>query len=92
MVGTGPEPDRDSALARVSLVNFHGHQIYDSYVQVRVPVTDYRTHVSGIHPRHLSKSFARPFKEVQADVKVLLYVYQIPIISRILELMRCVGG
>ena len=55
MVGVGPEPDRDSALARVSLVNFHGHQIYDSYVQVprKIQVTDYRTAVSGIEPRHL---------------------------------------
>jgi RNA exonuclease 4 len=50
MVGVGPEPNRDSALARVSLVNFHGHQVYDSYVQIprNIEVTDYRTHVSGI--------------------------------------------
>lgn len=72
MVGTGPEPDRDSALARVSVVNFHGHQIYDSYVQVRVPVTDYRTAVSGIEPRHIRKDYARPFKEVHEDMKTLL--------------------
>lgn len=72
MVGTGPEPDRDSALARVSVVNFHGHQIYDSYVQIKVPITDYRTKVSGIEPKHIRKGFARPFKEVQDDMKVLL--------------------
>ncbi|PVI03589.1 hypothetical protein DM02DRAFT_239958 [Periconia macrospinosa] len=72
MVGTGPEPDKDSALARVSAVNFHGHQIYDSYVQVKVPVTDYRTAISGIEPKHLRKDVARTFKEVHEDLKILL--------------------
>jgi len=74
MVGVGPEPNRDSALARVSLVNYHGHQVYDSYVLIprTVEVTDYRTAVSGIEPRHLKPNVARPFKEVQDDVKILL--------------------
>ncbi|KAF2121093.1 RNA exonuclease-like protein [Lophiotrema nucula] len=72
MVGTGPEPDRDSALARVSVVNFHGHQVYDSYVQVKVQVTDYRTAVSGIEPRHIHKNVARSFKEVHNTLKALL--------------------
>jgi RNA exonuclease 4 len=74
MVGIGPEPNRDSALARVSLVNFHGHQVYDSYVQVprNIEITDYRTHVSGIEPRHMRKGVARPFDEVRNDLKVLL--------------------
>ena len=74
MVGVGPEPNRDSALARVSLVNFHGHQVYDSYVQVprQIEITDYRTHVSGIEPRHLRKDVARPFDEVRNDLKILL--------------------
>lgn len=74
MVGVGPEPDRDSALARVSMVNFHGHQVYDSYVQVprKVEVTDYRTAVSGIEPKHLRTDVARPFDEVRSDLKILL--------------------
>ena len=74
MVGVGPEPNKDSALARVSVVNYHGHQVYDSYVQIpdKVTVTDYRTDVSGIEPRHLRKDVARPFKEVQEDLKILL--------------------
>jgi RNA exonuclease 4 len=74
MVGIGPEPNRDSALARVSLVNYHGHQVYDSYVQVprKVEVTDYRTAVSGIEPRHIRKDYARPFEEVRDDLKILL--------------------
>lgn len=74
MVGVGPEPQRDSALARVSLVNFHGHQVYDSYVQVprKMEVTDYRTAVSGIEPKHLRPDVARTFDQVRADVKILL--------------------
>ncbi|KAH3956572.1 RNA exonuclease [Parastagonospora nodorum] len=74
MVGIGPEPNRDSALARVSLVNFHGHQVYDSYVQIprKIEVTDYRTAVSGIEPRHLRPDVARPFDEVREDLKTLL--------------------
>lgn len=74
MVGIGPEPKRDSALARVSLVNYHGHQVYDSYVQVgkKIQVTDYRTAVSGIEPRHLHPDVARPFDQVRNDLKILL--------------------
>ncbi|KAF2845478.1 hypothetical protein T440DRAFT_472610 [Plenodomus tracheiphilus IPT5] len=74
MVGVGPEPNRDSALARVSLVNFHGHQVYDSYVQVprKIEVTDYRTAVSGIEPKHLRPDVARTFDEVRNDLKILL--------------------
>jgi len=37
-----------SALARVTLVNWNGETVYDEYVQPTEPVTDYRTFVSGI--------------------------------------------
>jgi RNA exonuclease 4 len=70
MVGIGPTPDQDSQLARVSLVNFHGHQLYDAYVLPVVPITDYRTHVSGITPAVLKD--ARPFAVVQKEVAALL--------------------
>ena len=70
MVGVGPTPDTDSALARVSIVNYHGHQLYDSFVQPKEPVTDYRTFVSGITPQLLQS--ARTFEAVQADVAKLL--------------------
>ena len=70
MVGVGPTPDTDSALARISLVNYHGHQLYDSFVLPKEAVTDYRTHVSGITPRLLQS--ARTLEEVQADVAKLL--------------------
>ncbi|EXJ55623.1 hypothetical protein A1O7_08552 [Cladophialophora yegresii CBS 114405] len=70
MVGVGPNPDRESALARVSIVNYNGDQVYDSYVLPLEPVTDYRTHVSGISAKHIE--VARPLKEVQADVVKIL--------------------
>ncbi|KAL8653918.1 MAG: hypothetical protein Q9210_001816 [Variospora velana] len=70
MVGVGPAPDNESIIARVSLVNYHGHQIYDSFVQPKEAVTDYRTWVSGITPQLLQK--ARTFETVQADVARLL--------------------
>ena len=70
MVGVGPTPETDSALARISLVNYHGHQLYDSFVLPKEPVTDYRTHVSGITPQLLQS--ARTLEGVQADVAKLL--------------------
>ena len=70
MVGVGPDPDNDSALARVSIVNYHGHQLYDSFVLPKEPVTDYRTFVSGITPQLLES--ARTLDVVQADVATLL--------------------
>ncbi|KAK4449980.1 ribonuclease H-like domain-containing protein [Podospora aff. communis PSN243] len=69
MVGTGPN-GYDSALARVSIVDFHGRQVYDSYVKPREFVTDWRTHVSGIAPKHMAH--AREFTEVQRTVAGLL--------------------
>jgi RNA exonuclease 4 len=70
MVGVGPKPDEDSALARVSLVNYHGEQLYDSFVLPKEAVTDYRTHVSGITPQLLRR--ARSLEEVQKDVAGLM--------------------
>lgn len=74
MVGTGPPPADDSVLARVSIVNFHGEQVYDSFVQPvsGVEVTDYRTFVSGIRPHHLRPDVARTFSQVQKEVSALL--------------------
>ena len=66
MVGVGPNPDNDSALARVSIVNFNGDQVYDSYVRPKEMVTDWRTHVSGIAPRHMVE--ARTLEQVQKEV------------------------
>jgi RNA exonuclease 4 len=69
MVGVGDE-GHESALARVSVVDFHGRQVYDSYVRPKERVTDWRTHVSGIAPKHMHG--ARGFEEVQAQVAELM--------------------
>ena len=52
MVGTGPEGDF-SMLARCSIVNHHGNILYDTYVAPMDKITDFRTQISGITPRHL---------------------------------------
>ena len=54
MVGVGANGKQDM-LARVSIVNSTGHCVYDEYVLPREPVTDYRTHVSGIREQDLEK-------------------------------------
>ncbi|MCJ1427581.1 3'-5' exonuclease [Sticta canariensis] len=69
MVGVGPT-SVDSALARISIVDYHGHQLYDSFVLPKESVTDYRTSVSGITPQLLKA--ARTFEAVQTDVAQLL--------------------
>ncbi|KAK0637120.1 ribonuclease H-like domain-containing protein [Bombardia bombarda] len=69
MVGVG-ESGHDSVLARVSVVDFHGRQVYDSFVKPTERVTDWRTHVSGVSPKNMAT--ARPFEEVQAAVAELL--------------------
>jgi RNA exonuclease 4 len=69
MVGVGPG-GYESALARVSIVDFHGRQIYDSYVKPREAVTDWRTPVSGISRKEMR--FARDFDEVQQEVYNIL--------------------
>lgn len=69
MVGVG-EGGYESALARVSLVDFHGRQVYDSYVKPQERVTDWRTAITGLTQKDMR--FARDFDEVQGQVAELL--------------------
>lgn len=69
MVGVG-EGGYEHALARVSIVDFHGRQIYDSYVRPKEHVVDWRTRISGITPKHMAA--ARDFEAVQLEVANLL--------------------
>ena len=69
MVGVGPG-GHESALARVSIVDFHGKQVYDSYVKPQEAVTNWRTEVSGISRKEMR--FARDFREVQLQISKLL--------------------
>jgi RNA exonuclease 4 len=49
MVGVGPDGMEDS-LARVSIVNYFGHVLYDAFIKPTQRVTDFRTKFSGIRP------------------------------------------
>ncbi|EIW72743.1 hypothetical protein TREMEDRAFT_22411, partial [Tremella mesenterica DSM 1558] len=71
MVGLG-HLGSESALARVSLVNYHGHILLDTFVSPKVgePVTDFRTWISGIRAQDLKG--APDFASVQKQVSDLL--------------------
>jgi RNA exonuclease 4 len=71
MVGVGPE-GIESALARVSIVNWDNEIVLDTYVKVDAPVTDYRTFVSGIEPEQIESASALPIMEVRSIVKTIL--------------------
>lgn len=74
MVGVGPD-GLTSAVGRVTIVNWENQIVLDTYVEVPAPVTDYRTHVSGITPEHLQP---RPghslmtFPQVRSHVQAIL--------------------
>lgn len=70
-VGVGVEGQTD-ALARVSVVNFRGEILYDSFVRVEMPVVDYRTRFSGVRPEDISGSLAVDPREARAEVAELL--------------------
>ncbi|CAG8607384.1 12356_t:CDS:2 [Ambispora gerdemannii] len=70
MVGIGIN-GRKSALARVSIVDFEGNVVMDTFVKPDQVVTDYRTFVSGVTKESLVD--ARDFKSVQNEVKDILY-------------------
>jgi RNA exonuclease 4 len=55
MVGVGPGGET-SALARVSLVDWNGNCLFDTFVKVPTKVTDYRTSVSGITRKALQSA------------------------------------
>lgn len=69
MVGLGPLGS-ESALARLSIVNFHGHLILDTFVLPRERVTDWRTWVSGVSEKDMVG--ARRFEDVQREVAGLV--------------------
>ncbi len=71
MVGIGKD-GLESALARISIVDYNEAIVLDTYVQVDQPVVDYRTFVSGIREEHLHPENAIEFKKCQEIVKKLL--------------------
>mmetsp|Transcript_26612 Transcript_26612/g.62516 ORF Transcript_26612/g.62516 Transcript_26612/m.62516 type:complete len:267 (-) Transcript_26612:213-1013(-) len=69
MVGVGPR-GKISVLARVSVVDYYGNSLFDSFVHVEERVTDYRTHVSGVTEQELKNGV--DFGVVRKSVKQLL--------------------
>lgn len=72
MVGIGTD-GKKSALARVSIVNWNVEVLIDTFVQVPMRVTDFRTHVSGVEAKHIkSKNNAMTVKECREKVTEIL--------------------
>ncbi|KAH6917485.1 hypothetical protein BKA70DRAFT_1367910 [Coprinopsis sp. MPI-PUGE-AT-0042] len=70
-VGVGPG-GTTTMLARVSLVEYRGAVLYDRFVAPTLPVTDYRTAVTGITAGDLQPPNAWPFSVVQQEVANLI--------------------
>lgn len=70
MVGVGR--NNTSVLARVSIVDFWGKEIFDTFVKVEEKITDYRTEVSGIKPEDLVSSSALSYGACRVKVMKLL--------------------
>jgi RNA exonuclease 4 len=81
MVGVGTNGTED-ALARVSIVNYYGNVLLDTFVSPTQRVTDWRTKHSGIRPADVLNSegiapeimlnLAKSFDVVQKEVMELL--------------------
>jgi len=70
MVGVGAD-GRQSALARVTIIDWHGSVLMDELVQQQQVVTDYRTFVSGITAEDLDRA-ELDFATCQQRVQQLL--------------------
>jgi len=71
MVGVGPE-GLDSALARLSIINWDNELVLDTYVKVMDEVTDYRTFVSGIRQKDIKSNSAMTLERVQYVAATIL--------------------
>ena len=67
MVGVG-RYGHISALARVSITDWEGDVLLDKFVKVEQPVTDYRTHVSGIRAADIESDDALNMKDCREMV------------------------
>jgi len=73
MVGIGPNGTTSSA-ASVTVIDWNGTTMYHSFIRQTVPVTDYRTFVSGITKEQLEDdSQCASIEECRAIVVSLLY-------------------
>ena len=82
MVGVGPNGIQD-ALARVSIVNYYGNVLLDTFVSPMQRVTDWRTKYSGIRPAQLLNSEGIP------PVMVLIAAKLFDLVQReVMELLK----
>lgn len=70
-VGVGPAGST-SMLARVVIVEYRGLTLMDSFVKPTLPVSDYRTNVTGIVEANLLSDTAVPFDQIQAQVAAII--------------------
>ena len=68
-VGTGGS---ESAVARVAVVNWDGEVVLDRYVRPDRPITDYRTHVSGVRAADMESKGALSLEVCRKKVKNML--------------------
>jgi RNA exonuclease 4 len=71
MVGIGSN-GKQSALARVSLTDWHGEVVMDTFVQVPSRVTDFRTFVSGVTAKDISARAAMNVQDCRQQVSDIL--------------------
>lgn len=50
--------DTSDGLARVSIVNYNGHILMDTFVKPKGNITNYRTWVSGVTPEHMENAMS----------------------------------
>lgn len=70
-VGVGEE-GRESALARLTVINWDNEIVFHTYVKVEKPVTDYRHIISGILPEQIEANSALPLIQVRRIVSSIL--------------------
>lgn len=68
-VGIGKDGE-ESALARISIINYYGVVLLDTYVRPKERVTDWRTWVSGIQSHHMQDAI--DFKTAQLKTMELI--------------------
>ena len=71
MVGIGKN-GRISALARVSVTDWNGNVLLDTFVKVPTKVTDFRTQWSGVSAKHIKAKSAMEVEECRKTVAELL--------------------
>ena len=71
MVGVGTDGS-ESAVARVAVINWDGKVVLDRYVRPDRPVTDYRTHVSGVRAADVESKGALSLEVCRKEVGNML--------------------